>query len=388
MAHPIKSDSAWRALTPLAVLLALSACRPASDQPSSQTDADSETVSFKLTEAFRIGDESAGDSLLFGWVNDLAVDSKGQLYVTHDRLKRIRKFSQDGVLVGDIGREGEGPGEFIEMPNVHIGPMDSVYAWDSWVNRLTIFSPQEHAYVTSFTPSDSEDETFSPSSNFLGASSQGLLLQYSSGYNPESENTETRPLRIKLLGWNGAVLSDSVIQLSTDVLVRITETSIRFASLPYARSARFAFSNDQVLYFGTNDAIHVAAVPFGGGQESRFEISVPHTPIAVTQSERQEAITSYGEDFEEMIRARLPDFKPAFGTLIPDDEGRLWFELSQPESDQTRTWHIVERDGRVVGMATVPQRVRLRVVRNNRAYGIMTGEESGALMVVAWDVHS
>ena len=213
-------------------------------------------------------------------------------------------------------------------------------------------------------------------------------MQYSSGYNPESDNTETRPLRIKLLGWNGAVLSDSVIQLSTDVLVRITETSIRFASLPFARSARFAFSTDQVLYFGTNDAIHLTALPFGGGQESRFQISVPHTPIAVSQSERQEAITSNGEVFEEMIRARLPDVKPAYTTLLPDDQGRLWFELSQSESDQTRTWLVVDQNGRVVGKTTTPQSVRLRALRGGRAYGTISDDETGAPIVVAWDINS
>ncbi len=370
----------------VAAMLVLGACKRANDQRSSEGDASSEESVLTLTEAFRIGDESASDSVLFGFVFGMAVDSRGQLYITHDRLKRIRKFSKEGILIGEIGREGEGPGEFIDMPDVHLGPGDSLYAWDIWASKLTIFSPQDHLYVTSLKPSVSEDG--SPR-DFLGATDIGLLLQYASGYSPDSDESDPNFLRIKLVDWSGTVISDSVAQLTqSNLLVRIAELTISFDVLPFGSGDSFAFSTDQVLYYGTTGAIHIAALPFRGGQQPEFDITVPHTPIPVTQSERREAIANARDGFQEMVRARLPEFKPAFKTLVPDDEGRLWIELTQQEGEQTSTWLVVDKNGLVVGKTSVPQGVRLRVVRGRRAYGIVTEEATPAPIVVAWDISS
>ena len=382
-----KGPYSFRAVfTLVAAMLVLGACQRANDQRSSEGDASSEESVLTLTEAFRIGDESAGDSLLFGFVLGMAVDSRGQLYITHDRLKRIRKFSKEGIQIGEIGREGEGPGEFIDMPDVHLGPGDSLYAWDIWASKLTIFSPQDHLYVTSLKPSFSEDG--SPR-DFLGATDIGLLLQYASGYSPDSDESDPNFLRIKLVDWSGTVISDSVAQLpQSNLLVRIEELTISFDVLPFGSGGSLAFSTDQVLYYGTTGSIHITALPFRGGQQPEFDITVPHTPIPVTQSERQEAIANARDGFQEMVRARIPEVKPAFKTLVPDDEGRLWIELTQQEGEQTSTWLVVNKNGLVVGKTSVPQGVRLRVVRGRRAYGIVTEEGTAAPTVVAWDISS
>ena len=94
MTNPQGPYSVSVVFTLVAAMLVLGACKRANDQRSSEGDASSEESVLTLTEAFRIGDESASDSVLFGFVFGMAVDSRGQLYITHDRLKRIRKFSR------------------------------------------------------------------------------------------------------------------------------------------------------------------------------------------------------------------------------------------------------------------------------------------------------
>ena len=372
----------------LAAVLAAGTCQRAGEQLPEGVGADLEGTALTLTEAYRIGDESAGDSLLFGFVYGLAVDSEGQLYITHDRLMRIRKFSKQGVLMGEIGGVGEGPGEFVDLPDVYAGPGDSLYAWDSWASRLTIFSPRVHAYVASFVPSSPEADRFSPR-EFLGATEHGLLFQYSRGYTPESDESDPYALRTKLVDWSGTVLLDSVAQLSSaEILVRITDLTIGFEYLPFGSGARFAYSADQVLYYGTNEAIRLTARSWSGDRQREFDITVPHVPIPVTQSERQEAIAEAREGFQDMVRVRLPEFKPAYTALVADDEGRLWIELTQRAGEESKTWLIVERSGSVAGRTSVPQNVRLRVVRGGRAYGTMADQETGAPIIVVWDIGS
>ena len=102
----------------------------------------------EFTEAYRIGDEEAGDSIFFGNVVSMAVDSEGQLYLTDAGNKSIQMFSPDGVPIREIGREGGGPGEFEWTPSVHIGPGDTLYAWETNKYRLTTFSPEDQSLVS------------------------------------------------------------------------------------------------------------------------------------------------------------------------------------------------------------------------------------------------
>ena len=72
-------------------LLVLGACQ--------QQDLSSETsiaraTELTLTEVFRIGDEMAGDTVLFGDDPEVAVNSMGQLFVTDEAIAGIRVFSK------------------------------------------------------------------------------------------------------------------------------------------------------------------------------------------------------------------------------------------------------------------------------------------------------
>lgn len=95
--------------TLLVSLLVLGACqRP---DVSNEVSLD-RAAELTLTEVFRIGDEVAGDTVLFSGSLEVTVDSRGQLYVTDRAVAGIWVFSNTGALIRRIGRAGEGPGEF------------------------------------------------------------------------------------------------------------------------------------------------------------------------------------------------------------------------------------------------------------------------------------
>ncbi len=372
-----KSGGACAAIVLLVAVSAVGGCQRADDQRI-------QVSVIALTEAFRIGDEAAGDSVLFGTVYSMAVDSKGQLYITDKGYPGIRMFSFDGALIGEIGQEGKGPGEFTRMPEVRIGPEDSLYAWDFYADRFTTFSPQDQSYVTSFTMVGSEASGLYPD-DFLGATSRGFLFSYGGFYRPGSEDPSSNVEQVKLVDWNGTVVIDSVAQLPMRPgLIIATENSIRAHTLPFAVGPHFAVSADEVLYYGLDGAIHITRVPLAGMNQRKF--TVPHSPVPVSDAERDELIADISDRFRGMLREQLPAVKPAFNRMMPDDANRLWIELTQPEHEQTRTWLIVDDTGLEIARADVPQNVQLRVVRNSRAYGIMTDDETGAPIVVAWNI--
>ena len=62
------------------------------------------------------------DDLFFGRLGQLVQDDEGELFVLDSQLSEIYVFSQGGELLRTIGREGEGPGEFMQVMDMYLGP--------------------------------------------------------------------------------------------------------------------------------------------------------------------------------------------------------------------------------------------------------------------------
>ena len=63
-------------------------------------------------EVFRIGSLRGEEWEQFGDVQRVMFDGAGRLYVFDDQAERIFVVGADGALIREIGRKGEGPGEF------------------------------------------------------------------------------------------------------------------------------------------------------------------------------------------------------------------------------------------------------------------------------------
>ena len=335
-----------------------------------------------LTEVFRIGDEDAADGLLLGRPRDVAVDSRGRLYVADSGWDGLLVFSDSGAPEGVIGRAGKGPGEFETVWSVHIDAQDSVYVWDSSLDRITIFSPDEHEYVHSFTV---QYDRMLPG-GFVGAIDRGFLIRFFGipgwGLPASMENL----VEVKLLDWSGAAIMDSVAYLPRKEMLALTTGGALWGrDLPFAPAPHFVLAPDQTLYYGSSSAIRLMRTAIDGASNEAIEVS--HIPVSISKAERDKIIQEEEERaFKRMLRDRLPEMKPAFVRIVPDDEGRLWIALSRAEKVTTVEWLVVDSTGTVVARTELPEYVRLYAVREGRAYGRLTSPETDVPMVVAWAI--
>ena len=71
----------------------------------------------------------------------LALDSKGNIIVVEQFNNRIHKISPEGKSLQITGKEGSGPGEFLNPRGIAIDKDDNIYIVDTGNSRIQIFSP-------------------------------------------------------------------------------------------------------------------------------------------------------------------------------------------------------------------------------------------------------
>lgn len=99
-----------------------------------------EKANVTIIKERQIGELDGPEEFLFGYISDVAVNRKGEIYVADRKLNEIRKFSKDGKYLLTIGRKGQGPGEFQSVTVVSVNIHDDLIVFDNMLGRISIFS--------------------------------------------------------------------------------------------------------------------------------------------------------------------------------------------------------------------------------------------------------
>ncbi len=127
--------------------LVLAACASGQERVDSTFPPRAERIS--RASAVREVAASAQDAGLTS-VFDLAVDSRGNIFVPDPFAHRVVVLGPDGAVQRTLGRRGEGPGEYRMIRNVQALPGDSLLVYDPELARVTIYAPGANvpAYTT------------------------------------------------------------------------------------------------------------------------------------------------------------------------------------------------------------------------------------------------
>ena len=79
-------------------------------------------------------------SRMFGRINQLAVDSNGNIVVLDSQNYSVSWFAPDGRHIAATGRQGGGPAEFRGPVSIAVGPDDSVFVLDAPTRRMIVFA--------------------------------------------------------------------------------------------------------------------------------------------------------------------------------------------------------------------------------------------------------
>ncbi|MCP4725480.1 MAG: 6-bladed beta-propeller [bacterium] len=85
--------------------------------------------------------EGFDENKMFYLPADIAADPEGNLYVLDGGNYRIQKFDKNGIFLSTIGRQGQGPGEFVDPQFIDIDSKGFIYVSDPSNARIEVFDP-------------------------------------------------------------------------------------------------------------------------------------------------------------------------------------------------------------------------------------------------------
>lgn len=340
-----------------------------------------------LTEELRIGSFGGDANYQFGQIGGIAIDSRGDIYVSDRQARDVRVYSQEGEYVRTIGAPGAGPGEFGRaISDVLISAGDTLLVPDIRNRRINRFAPDGTALESEALDLDRYRALrfrWHHASNLM----IGQLRPIGTADFPESERMDA----IRLIEPSGQ-MGDTLLTVPAGDL--INGNRLRY----FTPEPTWAITDSATMMYAVNSEYRIHAYDRTGVLR-RITIK-EHTPKPITDRDIR-AFFAYLD--RAWLDAGVPPSRlqanhdlisfaetfPAFSTFHVGPEGSLWVQPIRSPGDLTDAeierynfledfgasdWDVFDADGRFMGPVTMPSRFQPRVFVDDVIYGVWRDE--------------
>lgn len=316
-----KATSTRTKPTACVLALALGAVSACSGPEPTQTTVESMNV----VEDLRIGLSSGPEEYLFGDIGGIVQHDDGTISILDEQVPVIRQYDAEGTFLRNVGREGQGPGEYSDqIQGMQRLPDDTFAIWDSGNTRISIFAP-DGQFVRSFHSGTSG--YFSGST--MRVDQEGNVYLYNVDRTAEMREGEFPPrafFKVSPEGEQvGAIPVPDDAPESPGWVFATPEGYLR----NFGIQTLHALTSDGHLVVGRNASYDYEVQRDG---ETVLEVTHPWEPVALEPGERAE-----WEAWREWFTNRasqdgreapgyppIPDTKPAFMDLHGGVDGTVW----------------------------------------------------------------
>lgn len=322
------------------------------------------------TPAVDIAGTTPDSEVAFNYASAATRLSNGVIVVADREGHALRFFDPSGRPLRTVGRDGEGPGEFRAPYWVGQCAPDSVFVWDAFLDRMTVFDSAGRHVRQYHVRGDLA---------FMECSRSGVvagLVQPNMGMMSAAGPHYTAPL------------------LLADTRGEVTKS---LGDVPYAENrplgklTRFALSDDR-LYVGSAESAYVDVYTLDGRRMGVLPIGAARR--RPTDREYERAIDRWlgpmTRSAREFVRARLfeipkPKSLPPYLDLLAEPDGTLWAQVPAPHDSATEL-RAIDPDGRILADLLVPQYLEVFEVGRDYILG-MYEERDGEQHVVLYRLH-
>lgn len=345
-----------------------------------------------VVEELSIGVDTGAEEYMFGSIEDMDVGSDGSIFVRQSQPVLIRQYDAGGTFVRDIGREGQGPGEY-QYPELEVLGDGRLAVLDLFSNRLSLFGPGgEYQSGVSLG-----GRPAGPSSLYVDRDDNVYVRAPGEFTGQEAEF----PYELRKYSLEGDLLDSRPAPLSHTEGADFTLAYERFQ--PFTVATQWTWSPLAYMVVGRNDRYDIEL----RGDSGTVHLSREVEPAAVNDDEmaewqafRQRYIDLNSAAGNEVDGGTIPRQKPFFRQLHAAADGRIWVWRyvtavkrddiepipAQPERPlltwrEPSTYDVFEPDGTFLGTVVLPSEFTPRVFRGEQVWGVRM-DENGVEQVV------
>ena len=373
-----------------------------------------------LREEVSIGEVEGEEQYLFGRVAEIAAAPDGSIYVFDSQVPVLRKYDARGKFVRNLGRKGQGPGEYLSGGGLAVAPDGKVYLWDTGTWRINVYSPAGELVTSHATPSAMGANVRFMTSGALRLDPAGNLYyritQRSREPGELARQGMARQAWVKMSPAGVPLDTLPVPEVGTPAPQLVATMKSEKGSASSSMDLPFAPNPLNVLsplgYFITAFPSRYAfELPMNGKTLSVRRDVKPEPVTAAERAKEKDAVT------ERMKKTQpswswsgpdIPKFKSAFDAILVGAEGRIWIPLVRqtassgsanmgstmtmgggrsgggpppvPQSDAAKAkpkpglFDVFEPNGTYVGQVSVPAGVNLLYRKGDYAWGTALDE--------------
>ena len=307
---------------------------------------------FSLEEELSIGEARGQEEYLFSRVSDIAVDEEEKIYVLDSKESQLKVFDKNGEYSKAIGKKGQGPGEMRGPTSLVITSQQEILVNDPSARKIHFFT-LDGSYLKSV--SQTKNWNFSsPKVDQQGNIVAGYMI-------PDQEVTY------------GLKKFDSQLK---ELFTIFSKKILKYPYLnPFFPRCYWEVTREGNIIWGFPDNYELSVLNPEGILLKK--IVKDHTPIKITQEEKDNAINEAWGGYEKIpseIKLSWDKYHNAFMFLSLDEDERIFVRTYEKAPDGiTYYYDVFDSEGKYI--AKIPLKARPRVWKKNKLYTIEEDEE-------------
>ena len=285
----------------------------------------------RLVEELAIGEESGDEAYLFGSVSD-AWATADRIYVVDTQAPAVRAFDHQGNFLFDVGRTGQGPGEYSRPVAVAVTADGQVLVTDLQGARMNVFDAEGNAI---------DDWPLGSPQAALGlqVTDEGAVYTRMIELPEQVTGVVAGDLRegMQQVGQDGP-MGDPLFPPQIDYEPPTVEVDMRgntmsMAILPFTPRYEWAFAPTGEMIAGAGNEYRFQIVGVDG---RTTVVEKAWEPVPVDAGERGFRAELAASEFRRIApdftipESDVPETKPAFTAFVPDRSGRVWVVRQGP----------------------------------------------------------
>lgn len=302
-------------------------------------------------------------------VSDAKLLPNGRIVVANAGTNEVRMYSTEGALLGSIGREGEGPGEFKRILGLVRLRGDSIGVWE-YGGRVTLLGGEFQVGRLLSLPRAIGKLRSLEDSTLIGEITYPSVVVHEGGSGLIRE-----PVPVVRLSLRGRTVDTLAMAAGYEEFMW-TDPDHGGGAVPlFGKISQLATWGSKI-YMGSADRMEFEVLS-SVGKVQRI-IRIPEFDLSLSgqeiQAEREGRLRpDVPAWYRDLINALpTPNARPAFSDIRIDQQGFAWLELfrGRTELDTDGTWLVFSPEGEWMGSLTVPAGFRVLDIGVSELLGV------------------